>query len=206
MITRKLGHFTLVLLALAVVALLPTWAAAAQGTHRSDSELKRDLRDTEREFKQYKSLKSKLESSAKQSSNTARETAIHNFQDFMGECIRRREGELGEEITLKQHGKMVKSGTTKVAEVGSPVPVKKSAKGLAVHGTTNSDRLQQLSNMKTLYVSSKNNSRPAIERQEGAFGRYTETIDKFGHQLEWAIDGLTQELAQREAAAQEKQQ
>jgi len=187
---------TLVFLVAAIFWTLP--AIAQQGSHRSTRELKQDLRTTRQEYKKYEGLTAKLKSAAKQSANTARETAAHNLQDFMGDCIERRESELGEEITLKQHGKMVKTGTTEVAEVGSPVPARKASKGSAVYGTTNADRLRQLTNMKSLYVSAKNNSRPAIEMQTQAFDRYSQIIDKFGDQLKWAINGLTQELERRE--------
>ncbi len=195
---------TLVLVAAVLTLSVP--AVAKQGSHRSTRELEKDLRDTQQEYKKYNSLSGKLNSAAKQSSNTARETAVHNFQDFMGECIKRREGELGEVITLKQHGKMVESGTTDVTEVGTPVPAKKGAKGSGVYGTTNGDRLRQLTNMKSLYVSAKNNSRPAIEKQNEAFERHTVTIGKFGSQLEWALNALTQELEQREAEKKDKQE
>jgi len=191
------------LLNIILIAMLPTVAGAA-GTHRTTSEIKKDLRATEQEYNKFKSLRSKLKSAAKQSSNTARETAVHNLQDFMGQCIGRRESDLGDEITIKQHGKMVESGTTKVAEAGAPVPGSKSAKG-QVYSSSNADRARQLSGMKSIYVGAKNNSRPAIERQEGAFDRYTETIGKFGQHLEWGINGMSNELARREAEAEAKQ-
>ncbi len=188
-----------------VVTILATGPAAAeQGTHRSTKELREDLRATQQEYKKYQGLTSKVKSAANQSSNAARESVIHNFQDFMGFCIQRREGELGKEVTLKQHGKMVQPGTTDAAEVGTPVPVKKSAKGSGLYGTTNGDRMRQLSHMKSLYISAKNNSRPAIEKQTNAFDRYVKTIEKFGHQLEWGINGLTQELDRRDAEAEDK--
>jgi hypothetical protein len=199
--TSRLTHFLILLTA---VVALSVPAVAKQGSDRSTRELEKDLRDTKQEYKKYEDLLSKLNSAARQSSNTARETAIHKFQDFMGECIKRREGELGEVMTLKQHGKMVESGTTDVTKVGTPVPVKKSGKGSGVYGTANGDRLRQLTNMKSLYVSAKNNSRPAIEMQDQAFDRYTTTIDKFGSQLTWARDAMTQELERREAEKKEK--
>jgi hypothetical protein len=199
-------RLTQALVLVAAVLTLSVPAVAKEGSHRSTRELEKDLRDTKQEYKKYQSLSGKLNSAARQSSNTARETAVHNFQDFMGECIKRREGELGQEITLKQHGKMVETGTTDVTEVGTPVPAKKGAKGSGVYGTTNGDRLRQLTNMKSLYVSAKNNSRPAIEKQSQAFERYTETIGKFGSQLEWGMNGLTQELERREAEENEKKE
>ncbi|MDX2472724.1 MAG: hypothetical protein QNL91_03375 [Candidatus Krumholzibacteria bacterium] len=204
--TCQMNRLTQILVLAAAVLTLSVPAVAKQGSHRTTRELDKDLRATKNEYKEYKSLSSKLKSSAKQSSNTARETAVHKFQDFMGQCIERREGELGEEMTLKQHGKMVESGTTNVTEVGTPVPVKKSAKGSGVFGTTNEDRLRQLTNMKSLYVSAKNNSRPAIEKQNEAFERYSVTIEKFGSQLEWALNGLTEELERREAEKKEKEE
>ncbi len=195
------GALWLVLLAMTFAYLA---VLADQGTDRSTAELEKDLRATKREYKEFKSLNAKLESAAKQSANTARETAIHKFQDFMGECIRRREKDLGAEMTIKQHGEMVRSGTTEVAEVGAPVPANNGPRGGGAYDSSNGDRLRQLDNMKSIYVASKNNSRPAIERQTHAFERYTETIGKFGRQLEWAITSLERELEQREAAKSEE--
>ena len=197
---RDIRRFIFILAVLTLAAV--GTSMAAQGTHRTTPELKKDLRDTNQEFKKYEGLLSKLNSSAKQSSNTARQTAVHNLQDFMGKCIQRREADLGDEITLKQHGKMVKSGTTDVADVGAPVPGNKRAKGSGLYDSSNSHRMSQLSNMKSLYVSAKNNSRPAIERQEGAFDRYLETVGRFGNQLEWAANGLQSESDRREAEAE----
>lgn len=204
MVRNTLDRFTQTMVVIGLATVLSASALAGQGTDRSTGELEKDLRATKQEFKKFQSLESKLKSAAKQSSNTARETAVHNFQEFMGDCIKRREGELSEVMTLKQHGKMVKSGTSKVSEVGSPVPVKKAGKGVGIYNTTDGDRLRQLTNMKSIYVSAKNNSRPAIEKQAQAFERYTETIAKFGQQLEWAVNGLTQELDRRDAEKKAK--
>jgi hypothetical protein len=204
MVRNTFDRFTQTMVVIGLATVLSASALAGQGTDRSTSELEKDLRTTKQEFKKFQSLESKLKSAAKQSSNTARETAVHNFQDFMGDCIKRREGELSEVMTLKQHGEMVKPGTSKVSEVGSPVPVKKAGKGVGIYNTTDGDRLRQLTNMKSIYVSAKNNSRPAIEKQAQAFERYTETIAKFGQQLEWAVNGLTQELDRRDAEEKAK--
>ncbi len=166
-------------------------AQSDQGNHRKTSELEKDLKATKGEFKAFNSLVRKLESSASQSSNAARDKATENLQDFMGECIGRREKDLGTEMTIKQHGETVKTGTTDVAHVGSPVPSNKSGKGKGLEGTSNENRMRQLSQMKSLYVAAKNNRRPAIEKQGDAFSRYSETIKKFGDQIQWGITDLT---------------
>ena len=206
MIWNKLDRFTQTTMVIIVATVMSVTALAGQGTDRSTGELEKDLRATTQEFKKFQDLESKLTSAAKQSSNTARETAVHNFQDFMGDCIKRREGELGEVMTLKKHGEMVKSGTTKVSEVGSPVPVKKAGKGIGIYNTTDGDRLRQLTNMKSIYVSAKNNSRPAIEKQAQAFERYTETIAKFGQQLQSGINQMSSELDNRAAEAEKPEE
>jgi len=180
----KSGFVKMSVAVLIIVATMTATVWAGQGTHRSSSELKKDLRASNLELKNFKSLQSKLSSSARQSSNAARQSVIANFQEFMGKCIVRREADLGDEITIKQHGKNVTSGTTDVAKAGTPVSVKNSGKGLGVYGTSNGDRMRQLSNMKSIYVGAKNNSRPAIEKQTGAFERYSETVGKFGNQLQ----------------------
>ena len=180
---------------------LSTSAALAQEAEYSTAQLEKALRETKREYKEYKSLSSKLQSAAKQSSNTSRETVIHKFQDFMGECVVRREGELSKIMTIKRHGEMVTSGTTDVVEVGSPVPTGKNNKELGVYSAPHGNRVRQISNMKALYISAKHNSRLAIERQGDSLERYTVTIDKFGQQLTWAIDWVEAELARQEAVA-----
>jgi len=191
-----------IILAMVIFFISPAFAQQAQ--QRSTRELEEDLRSTREEYRQYENLAEKLARAGRQSSNTARNTATRNIQDFMGSCIERREGELGEEITLKQHGKMVKSGTTSVAEAGSPVPARKSAKGSGVYDSPNADRLRQLSQMKSLYVSAKNNSRLAVEKQNEAFERYTQTVEKFGELLSLAIDKYSGELDSRNVQLKEK--
>jgi len=195
MMNRKVKLITRSLLGLVLAMVLATGALAADEPSRSTRELENDLRDTKREFKEFKSLQSKLESSGRQSSNASRQKVMKKNQEFMGECIQRRESDLGEEITLVQHGKMVKSGTTDVANYDSSQSKKD---GSAV----NNDRLRQLSNMKSIFVGAKNNAQPASERQGEAFDRYTDTFGKFGQQLQWGIDAMQQELDNREAKAQ----
>ena len=206
MVKRSQITISRCLLALALLVMLTTTAALAQEADYTPAQLNKALRETKREYKEYKSLKSKLESSARQSSNTARGTAISKFQDFMGECINRREESLDEVMTIKQHGKMVTSGTTSVAEVGSPVKTGKNGKELGVYSSPYGDRVRQLSNMKSLYVSAKNNGRLATEKQGDSLERYTTTINKFGQQLTWAINWLEGELARQEADTKAKEE
>ncbi|MFT5234438.1 MAG: hypothetical protein ACI9UQ_002484, partial [Candidatus Krumholzibacteriia bacterium] len=133
----KSGFVKLSVAALITVATMTATVWADQGSHRSTSELKKDLRATNLELNNFKSFQSKLSSSARQSSNAARQSVIADIQVFIGECIVRREGDLGDEMTIKQHGKDVTSGTTDVAKAGAPVSVKNSGKGLGVYSTSN---------------------------------------------------------------------
>ena len=87
----------------------------------STRDLEDALRKTNKELKTFVSLEKKLASAAKQSSNTARKTALNNIQDHMAECIIRREDNLGQEHTIKMHGETVVAGTTDAADVGAPV-------------------------------------------------------------------------------------
>lgn len=203
---RAFKFSRLSLLTIVLVVAMTTTVWATQGSHRTTRDLKKDLRATRLELKNFDSLQSKLSSSERQSSNAARQSVISKLQKFMGECILRREDELGEEITLKQHGKDVKSGTTDVAKVGTPVSVKNSGRGLGVYSTTNGGRMSQLSYMKSIYVGAKNNSRLAIEKQTGAFERYTATVAKFGQQLQMGINGMNLALDRREAEARAKKE
>jgi hypothetical protein len=176
---------------------LATAAGAGQGTDRPSAEIEKDLKETKREYRRFEDLQKKLERAARQTANTARVSAIDEFQDFMGDCIIRREQDLGQEITIKQHGEDVTTGTTDVSEVGSPVPGSKRGKGAAVFDGPNAGRLRQLSLMKSLYVSSKNNARPAAEQQTGAWDRYMTTVQRFGDQLVLAISKMEIELDKR---------
>jgi|GEM_PF-3254947 len=196
MLTPRFHRLTQGLLLLVLVTLMPV-LAMAQENPPTTPELEKALRATQREFKDFKSLRSKLESAGKQSSNASRSSSVQNFQEFMVECIFRRERELGEDITLKQHEGTVKSGTTEVAELGAPVPTRKRSKGSNLAGTLNGARLNQLSSMKGLAIAAKNIQQPAIERQNDSFDRYLANADKFGSQLEWGLNALTSELDRR---------
>ncbi len=198
-------NFSRCLLVLAVVVMLPASTALAQEADYTTAQLKRALRETNQEYKEFKSLKSKLESAARQSSNTARGTTINKFQNFMGECIKRRQESLGEVMTIKQHGELVTSGTTSVSEVGSPVPTGNNSVEQGIYQAPYGNRVRQLSNMKALYTSAKLNSQLATERQGNSLERYNETIDEFGQQLDGAINWLEGELAKREAEAEAKE-
>ncbi len=191
---------TICLLSLVMITMVASLGWAAKKTERPTSEIEKDLRATKREHKEFKSLQSKLKSSGNQSSNASRQKVIPNINDFMRDCIKRRESDLGDLITIKQHGEMVKSGTSGAAHYDDSSSSKKSGKGEEV----NSDRLHQLSGMKSIYVGAKNNSQPAIERQGNAFDRYTETIDKFAKQLEWGVNAMTRELDRRTAESEAK--
>lgn len=197
MMKRVAKIVTIVLLNLVLISMVTTGALAAQDSPRTTAELEKDLRETKREFKQFKNLSSKLESAGRQSSNASRQKVMKNIQEFMGQCIQRREKDLGQDLTIKQHGQMVTSGTTDVAHYDSSKPGTKGKEG-------DSERLRQLSGMKSIYVSAKNNSQPASERQGNAFERYTETMEKFGKQLEWGVNSMSNELDKREAEAAAK--
>lgn len=206
MFFTKPKQWTRCLLTMVLIAILPLIALAEQEKPRSTNELEKDLRATQKEFKKFQSLDSKLASAAKQSSNSARTSVTQDFQDFMGECIKRREGDLSEVMTIKQHGKMVQSGTTDVAEVGSKVPGNKRAKFSQDLGASSNPRVRQLSSMKSLYISAKNSLQPAVERQGDAFDRYSDTIAKFGQQLQWGLNELTAELDRRAAESQKTEE
>lgn len=206
MILSKNHFWVKLLLAFALAAFLPVLATAQQDQPRSTSELEKDLRATQKEYKKFKNLSSSLDSSAKQSSNTARKSVIKDFQDFMGECIKRRESDLSEVMTIVQHGEMVKSGTTDVVEVGSKVPGTRQSKFETTRGANSDPRVSQLSNMKSLYIAAKNNTQPAIERQGDSFDRYSDTINKFGQQLQSGINQMSSELDRRAAEAEKAEE
>ncbi len=206
MLTRSNTIFVRFLLVTALAFIFAAPAALAQESVYNKSQLVKALKETKREYKEFKSLSSKLESAGRQSSNSARGTVTGKIQDFMGECIFRRQEALGEIMTIKQHGQMVTTGTTDVAKAGSPVPTGKNSKELGVYSQPHGDRVRQISNMKSLYTSAKHNARLATERQGDSFERYTKIMDKFGQQLTWAINWIEGELARQEEEAKAKEE
>ncbi len=160
-------------------------------------DLENHLRKTSKELKTMKNLEKKLTSAARQSSNTARKTAISNLREHMGQCILRRENDLGQDHTIKMHGKEVTSGTTAAAEVGTPVGTSRAKTSLNFKEGLAGLRLRQLSRMQSIYVSAIQNEQPAIERQGDSLDRYTTQVRRFREELERSKSILDAELEKR---------
>ena len=160
-------------------------------------DLENHLRKTSKELKTMKNLEKKLESAARQSSNTARKTSINNLREHMGQCILRRENDLGQDHTIKMHGKEVTSGTTAAAEVGTPVGTSRAKTSLNFKEGLAGLRLRQLSRMQSIYVSAIQNEQPAIERQGDSLDRYTTQVRRFREELERSKSILDAELEKR---------
>jgi len=169
----------------------------------STKVLKDAFRKTEKELKTMKSLEKKLDSAGRQSSNTARKSAIGNLQDHMATCIIRREENLGQEHTIKMHGGHVQSGTTSAAELGSPVGTSRAKTSLNYVEGIRGYLLRQLSLMQSLFVSAKTNQQPAIERQGDSLERYSSNTRRFREELERNTVILKAELEKR---AQEQEE
>ncbi len=160
-------------------------------------DLESHLRKTSKELKTMKNLEKKLESAGRQSSNTARRSTIDKIQDHMGSCILRREDDLGQEHTIKQHGETVTKGTTSAAEVGAPVGTSRAKTSLNFKEGIAGLRLRQLSRMQSIFVSAKHNKQPAIEKQGESLDRYTTQVRKFREELETSVSILETELGKR---------
>ncbi len=160
-------------------------------------DLESHLRKTSKELKTMKNLEKKLESAGRQSSNTARRSTIDKIQDHMGSCIIRREDDLGQEHTIKQHGETVTKGTTSAAEVGAPVGTSRAKTSLNFKEGIAGLRLRQLSRMQSIFVSAKHNKQPAIEKQGESLDRYTTQVRKFREELETSVSILETELGKR---------
>ncbi len=191
-------HILTVAALLTLAAPLAGPALADADAERPTAELKRDLKETRGEHEKFADLRRKLDSAGRQSANAARASSVDDMQAFMKDCILRRERELGDVMTIKQHGEMVRAGTTGAGAVGAPVPANG---GMAPDGPQ-AHRVRQLTNMKSLYVTTKQNARPAVERQEGAYERYLAAVDRFGGELAAGVSRLTNEIAAREAPAE----
>lgn len=172
----------------------------------STRELESHLRKTSKELKTMKDLERKLESAGRQSSNTARKSAIDKLQDHMAECIIRRETDLGQEHTIKMHGETVTSGTTKAAEVGAPVGTSRAKTSLNFKEGIAGLRLRQLSRMQSTFVAAKRNIQPAIEKQGDSLDRYTTHVRRFREELETSVSILEEELAKRAEEQKQKQE
>ncbi len=179
-------HILTVAALLTLAAPLAGPALADADAERPTAELKRDLKETRGEHEKFADLRRKLDSAGRQSANAARASSVDDMQAFMKDCILRRERELGDVMTIKQHGEMVRAGTTGAADVGAPVPANG---GMAPDGPQ-AHRVRQ------------QNARPAVERQEGAYERYLAAVDRFGGELAAGVSRLTNEIAAREAPAE----
>ncbi len=160
-------------------------------------DLENHLRKTSQELKTMKNLEKKLESAGRQSSNTARKSTIDKIQDHMGSCIIRRENDLGQDHTIKQHDETVTKGTTSAAEVGSPVGTSRAKTSLNFKEGMAGLRLRQLSRMQSIFVSAKHNKQPAIEKQGDSLDRYSTQVRKFREELETSVSILETELEKR---------
>jgi hypothetical protein len=160
-------------------------------------DLENHLRKTSKELKTMKNLEKKLQSASKQSSNTARKSAINNLQDHMVQCILRREDDLGQDHTIKKHGEAVTAGTTSAAEVGAPVGTSVAKTSLNYKEGIAGLRLRQLSRMQSIFVSAKHNQQPAIEKQGDSLDRYSNQVRKFREELETSVSILESELEKR---------
>lgn len=168
----------------------------------SDRDLEKGARETGKELKKLKDLEKKLSSSAKQSSNTARKSAINDLQDHMAKCIIRREDNFGQEHTIKMHGGHVSSGTTDAAEVGAPVGTSRAKTSLYYMEGIEGYLLRQLSLMQSLFVAAQQNVQPAIERQGDSLDRYSSYVRRFKEELERNMVIIENELAVRAQAAE----
>jgi hypothetical protein len=168
----------------------------------STRDLEKAARDTGKELKTIKNLENKLSSAAKQSSNTARKSAINDLQDHMAKCIIRREDVFGQEHTIKMHGGHVTSGTTDAADVGAPVGTSRAKTSLQYMEGIEGYLLRQLSLMQSLFVAAQQNVQPAIERQGDSLDRYAGFIRRFREELERNTVIIDNELAARAQAAE----
>lgn len=176
----------------------------------STKDLNYVMKKCHQELKKMQDLEKKLASAARQSSNSGRNSAINNIQDHMGECILRREDDLGQDHTIQRHGgHMVTSGTTDAAKVGAPVGTSSAKTSLNYVEGIEGYRLRQLSMMQSLFVAAKQNMVPAIEKQGDSLDRYSSYTRRFREELERSYNFLMSELEkrdweqQKEAADQE---
>jgi hypothetical protein len=182
-----------------VVILASSLALAEEFQTRSTKDIKKDLKQTERELKSFQDLQRQLKSSGKDSSNSKRQKVIGKLREEMADCIIRREDILGQEHTIKMHGETVTSGTTKEAEAGAPVGTSsaKQAKNLNAKEGPNANRLRHLSRLQSIFVSAAKSERPAIEKQNDAFERYSDKMRRFEEELVRDRDALAAELDDR---------
>jgi len=162
------------------------------------------MKKTYKELKKMQELEKKLVAAGQQSSNSARNSVINDIQDLMGQCILRREDELGQAHTIQMHGGHAVSGTTDAADVGAPVGASNSNSALNYVEGIAGYRLRQLSVMQSLFVAAAQSMQPAIEKQSDALDRYTKYTRRFREELERAYDFMVAELEKRDWNQEEK--
>ena len=195
---KKTAHtIAALLICLTVTAGIAVDARADELKDFSTRDLEAHLRKTSDELKTMENLERKLESAARQSSNSARKSSINKLQDHMAQCIFRRETDLGQDHTITQHGQYVKSGTTSAVEVGTPVNTGRGGSSLSTKEGIAGLRLRQLSRMQSLFVSARSNQQMAIEKQGDALGRYATNVQRFREELERSKGILESELEKR---------
>jgi hypothetical protein len=163
----------------------------------STKDLEAHLRKTEKELKTLKNLEGKLESASRQSSNSSRRKVIEGIQEHMGACILRREDDLGQEHTIRQHGEPVSGGTTGAAEVGAPVGSSNTTNPLMYKEGLAGMRLRQLARLQAIFVAARQINQSAVERQGDALERYLDQTRRFREELERAVGFINDELDRR---------
>jgi hypothetical protein len=189
--------FAALAICLTALAGIPADSQANDLKEFKTKDLEKHFRKTDKELQTMKKMEKKLESAGRQSSNTARKSAVNNIQDHMGSCILRREDDLGQDHTIKKHGEHVTAGTTSAAEVGAPVGTSSAKTSLQYKEGLAGWRLRQLSKMQSIFVAAQTNMQPAIEKQGDSMERYTNKCRQFREELEKSHQVLTAELENR---------
>lgn len=190
-----------------ILIVLPLMLAAAvcaadDTDPRSDRELRSELRHLTREVDKQEDLVVKLERAGRSSSNADRSRVIEKLIDHMMDCVVRRENLLGQEHTIKQHGTTVTSGTTDAAEVGTPMPSKKTRRRVrAGQAEEMPDALRRLTRLQTIVVGFGRRAQPAIERQGDAFEGVSGSAREFGDIIGMELAIVQHELGKRDQAA-----
>jgi hypothetical protein len=195
--------FAALAVCLAVVAGAAAESRADELKKFSTRDLENALKKTTKELMTFASLEKKLVSAGNKSSNTNRKSVLIDIQDHMAKCIIRREDDLGQEHTIKMHGRHVASGTTGAADVGAPVGTSLAKTSLLYVEGIEGYRLRQLSLMQSLFIATEQNLQPAIERQGESLDRFASFTRRFREELERNQMILEGELEKR-AQADEK--
>ncbi|RKZ13636.1 hypothetical protein DRQ50_10180 [bacterium] len=168
----------------------------------SSRDLERGLDNVQWELSKQDSYLRKLESAGRHSNNANRRSVMADLLEHMLEVIYDREDMLSQNHTIKQHGKDVETGLTDAAEVGTPIPNKKTRRRVRKgEAEEHPAALRRLTRMQTIIISAKRIEVMAANKQADSFETFTSLCSEFADILRTEEAVVLNEMTRREQDA-----